>query len=53
MLTRHIHGTVGFGFDEWADSEEVLFADSLADELDDDEALVDVELDEDDEDDEP
>jgi hypothetical protein len=29
MITRHVHRTVTFGFDEWADDEEIILADSL------------------------
>jgi hypothetical protein len=48
VITRHVHSTVTFGFDEWADDEEIVYADTLALEADDD----DLELDEDEDDDE-
>jgi hypothetical protein len=46
MITRHAHGTVTFGFDEWADDEEIVYADALALALEDDDG--DEELDDDD-----
>ena len=45
MITRHVHKTVTFGFDEWADDEEIILADSLMVTESDKPVLGDVDID--------